>query len=67
MYIPSLEPLIPSSSVKSVLTTRELASERLEERVGTRASSSSKKRTQGIEERARVKTWRIARSDSPTY
>jgi hypothetical protein len=67
MYIPSLDPLIPSSSVSKVFTTRLEASERFEFRVGTKASNSSKKRTQGMEERARVNTWRIARSDSPTY
>lgn len=67
MYIPSLDPEMPSSSVRRVLTTRLEASERLELRVGTRASNSSKNRTQGIDERARVNTWRIARSDSPTY
>ena len=59
--------LRPSSSVKRVFTTRAEASWREELRLGTRASSSSKKITQGIEERARVKTWRRARSDSPTY
>jgi hypothetical protein len=59
--------LSPSSSVSSVLTTRLAASEAVSSRRGTRASSSSKNRMHGTEERARVKTCRTARSDSPTY
>jgi hypothetical protein len=56
MYIPSRVPERPSNSVKRVFTTRAEASERESSRLGTRASSSSKKRTQGMEDRARVKT-----------
>mmetsp|Transcript_39917 Transcript_39917/g.114385 ORF Transcript_39917/g.114385 Transcript_39917/m.114385 type:complete len:253 (+) Transcript_39917:425-1183(+) len=57
----------PSISVSIWFTTRsddELPSEDL---FGTSASSSSKKMTHGEDVRARWKTNRTARSDSPTY
>mmetsp|Transcript_12990 Transcript_12990/g.30357 ORF Transcript_12990/g.30357 Transcript_12990/m.30357 type:complete len:225 (-) Transcript_12990:1041-1715(-) len=57
----------PSISVSIWLTTRSAELEPSAERRGTRASSSSKKMTQGAELRARWKTRRTARSDSPTY
>ena len=71
--------LRPSNSVSRVFTTREEASDYLldymlklmitiaSSRLGTRASSSSKKMIHGADERARWNTCRTALSDSPTY
>ena len=53
--------------MRRVFTTRAEDSDRASSRFGTRASSSSKKITQGMEERARTNTCRTARSDSPIY
>ena len=63
---------IPSISVSNWLTTLALGSLELPPslpplRLGQRASSSSKKITQGEELRARWNTCRTARSLSPTY
>ncbi|KAH3673975.1 hypothetical protein OGATHE_001955 [Ogataea polymorpha] len=59
--------LRPSSSVRRVLTTLELASLSDDSLFGTNASSSSKNIIHGTEALARVNTCLTARSDSPTY
>src|SRR5271154_6319633 len=71
--------LRPSSSVSNVFVTREDPSDwklahktrwgftLLSSRFGTRASSSSKNMIQGADARARWKTCRTDRSDSPNH
>ena len=57
----------PSISVNNWLTTRSELVLFSEPRLGHRLSSSSKNITHGADELARLKSWRTAFSDSPTY
>jgi len=58
---------VPACQYKRLQNWITTALTRLSSRLGTSASSSSKNITQGAEARAREKTWRTARSLSPTY